>query len=316
MKKALLLLVLLLAATAGTLYAFPATLLATAQFVESSRAGLDERSLQVNSLDIRYYEGGPDKAQTVLLVHGFGADKSNWLRFARFLTDRYHVIAVDLPGFGDSSRPQNISYDVGTQAERLADFMGELGIGRFHVVGNSMGGHIAALLAARNPNEVLSAGLFDNAGVMAPRQSELFQRLLNGKDNPLVLRSVDEFPALLDFVFVQKPPMPSRLLDYLAERSLERSAFNSMVFQQLRERYIPLEPELPKITAPTLLLWGDRDRVLDVTSIDVMKPLLKRPSVAILRDCGHAPMIERPEETARLYLDFLQRSAAPITAAN
>lgn len=315
MKKALLALLLAIAVTAGVLYAFPSTLLATAQYVESARARLSTNSLQVDDLDIIYYEGGPDKAQTILLIHGFGADKSNWPRFARFLTKDYHVIAVDLPGFGDSSKPANISYDVGTQAERLADFMREQGIGRFHVVGNSMGGHIAALLAARHPQEVLSVGLFDNAGVIAPHPSELFERLKNG-ENPLVLRSVDDFPALLDFVFVQKPPLPSRLQDYLAERSLERSAFNGMVFQQLRERYIPLEPELPKITAPTLLLWGDRDRVLDVSSIDVMKPLLKKPSVAILRDCGHVPMIERPEETARLYLDFLQRNHTPVTASN
>lgn len=315
MKKALLALLLAIAVAAGVLYAFPSTLLATAQYVESARARLSTNSLQVDDLDITYYEGGPDKAQTILLIHGFGADKSNWPRFARFLTKDYHVIAVDLPGFGDSSKPANISYDVGTQAERLADFMREQGIGRFHVVGNSMGGHIAALLAARHPQEVLSVGLFDNAGVMAPHPSELFERLKSG-ENPLVLRSVDDFPALLDFVFVQKPPLPSRLQDYLAERSLERSAFNAMVFQQLRERYIPLEPELPKITAPTLLLWGDRDRVLDVSSIDVMKPLLKKPSVAILRDCGHVPMIERPEETARLYLDFLQRNHAPVTASN
>ncbi|MBD9631261.1 alpha/beta fold hydrolase [Pseudomonas sp. PDM19] len=315
MKKALLALLLAIAVTAGVLYAFPSTLLATAQYVESARARLSTNSLQVDDLDITYYEGGPDKAQTILLIHGFGADKSNWPRFARFLTKDYHVIAVDLPGFGDSSKPANISYDVGTQAERLADFMREQGIGRFHVVGNSMGGHIAALLAARHPQEVLSVGLFDNAGVIAPHPSELFERLKNG-ENPLVLRSVDDFPALLDFVFVQKPPLPSRLQDYLAERSLERSAFNGMVFQQLRERYIPLEPELPKITAPTLLLWGDRDRVLDVSSIDVMKPLLKKPSVAILRDCGHVPMIERSEETARLYLDFLQRNHTPVTASN
>lgn len=315
MKKALLALLLLIAVAAGVLYAFPSTLLATAQYVESARARLSTNSLQVDNLDIAYYEGGPEKAQTILLIHGFGADKSNWPRFARFLTQDYHVIAVDLPGFGDSSKPANISYDVGTQAERLADFMREQGIGRFHVVGNSMGGHIAALLAARHPQEVLSVGLFDNAGVTAPHPSELFERLLKG-DNPLVLRSVDDFPALLDFVFVQPPPLPGRLRDYLAERSLQRSALNGMVFQQLRERYIPLEPELPKITAPTLLLWGDRDRVLDVSSIDVMKPLLKKSSVAILRDCGHVPMIERPEETARLYLDFLKQSHGPVTAAN
>ncbi len=134
MKKALLALLLLIAVAAGILYAFPSTLLATAQYVESARARLSTNSLQVDNLDIAYYEGGPEKAQTILLIHGFGADKSNWPRFARFLTQDYHVIAVDLPGFGDSSKPANISYDVGTQAERLADFMREQGIRPFHVV--------------------------------------------------------------------------------------------------------------------------------------------------------------------------------------
>ena len=89
----------------------------------------------------------------------------------------------------------------------------------------------------------------------------------------------------------------------------------NQIFSQLRDRYIPLEPELPKITAPTLLLWGDRDRVLDVSSIDVMKPLLKHPSVVILQDCGHVPMIERPEESARDYLAFLDQAKAERSAA-
>ena len=67
-----------------------------------------------------------------------------------------------------------------------------------------------------------------------------------------------------------------------------------------------LEPELPKITAPTLLLWGKQDRVLDVSSIEVMKPLLQKPSVAIMNEVGHAPMLERPEQSALLYRQFLQ----------
>ncbi|MBO3277086.1 alpha/beta fold hydrolase [Pseudomonas schmalbachii] len=304
MKKAFLGLILILAATAGVFYLSPATLLAASQLVDSTRAGLSERSLQVGDLDIRYYEGGPAKAQTVLLVHGFGADKNNWPRFARYLTERYHVIAVDLPGFGESSRPDNISYDVGSQAERLFDFTRALGIGRLHLVGNSMGGQIVAVFAARHPQQVLSLALFDNAGVQAPRQSELLRRLEQG-DNPLLLSKAEELPKLLDFVFVQPPEMPERLQRYLGERAVERSAFNRKIFVQLLERYIPLEPELPKITAPTLLLWGEQDRLLDVSSVDVMKPLLRQPSVVIMQNCGHVPMIERPEETARHYLAFL-----------
>lgn len=314
MKKVLLALVLLLAAGAGVLYAFPSTLLASAQFVERTRAGLDEQSVRVDGLDIRYYEGGPRETETVLLVHGFGADKDNWPRFARYLTSRYHVLIPDLPGFGESSQPQAISYDVGTQAERLVDFAKALGIGRLHLVGNSMGGQIVALMAARHPDMAFSVGLFDNAGIMAPQQSELFRRVLGGKSNPLVLSRPEDFSGLMDFVFYQRPPMPERLQLYLGERGVQRSQLNAYIFGQLRERYIPLEPELPKITAPTLLLWGDRDRVLDVSSIEVMKPLLRHPSVAILRDCGHVPMIERPEETAGHYLDFLEQAKAQRTA--
>ena len=81
--------------------------------------------------------------------------------------------------------------------------------------------------------------------------------------------------------------------------------FNQKIFSQLRERYIPLEPELAKIQVPTLLLWGDQDQILDVSSIKVMQPLLKQPSVVIMQACGHLPMIERPEETAEHYQTFL-----------
>ncbi|MDF5864931.1 alpha/beta fold hydrolase [Pseudomonas aeruginosa] len=65
--------------------------------------------MQVDNLEIAYLEGGSEKNPTLLLIHGFGADKDNWLRFARPLTERYHVVALDLPGFGDSSKPQQAS---------------------------------------------------------------------------------------------------------------------------------------------------------------------------------------------------------------
>ncbi|MCY1561642.1 Lipase 3 [compost metagenome] len=104
--------------------------------------------------------------------------------------------------------------------------------------------------------------------------------------------------------------MPERLQQALAQRSIADSAHNERVFAQLVSRYIPLEPLLPKIQAPTLLLWGAQDRILHVSSIEVMQPLLQRPSVVIMQDCGHAPMLERPEETAEHYQAFLDRVAA------
>lgn len=307
MKKLLIAVVMLLAAAATTLYFSPAALTACVLLVERQLAGLSERQVALGDLSIHYYEGGPARGETILMIHGFSANKDNWLRFARHFTQRYHVIALDLPGFGDSDRPVG-SYDVGTQAERLESFIKTLELGKVHLVGNSMGGHIAGLFAARYPNQVRSLALFDSGGVKAPKTSELFRLIESGQPNPLVVRNAKDFERMLAFVFVEPPPLPASVKAYLAEKSLASQTHYDEVFRQLRERYIPLEPELPRIEAPTLLLWGDLDRVLDVSSIEVMKPLLKKPSVVIMQNCGHAPMIERPEETARHYQAFLDAS--------
>lgn len=304
MRKLLICLALILAAGATTLYLSPAALLASVQFTERQLAGLDSRQVQVGEFNVHYYEGGPQGAETILMIHGFGADKDNWLRFSRPLTARYHVVALDLPGFGDSSKPE-ASYDVGTQVERLNAFAKAIGLHKLHLIGNSMGGHIAALYAARHPEEVLSVALLNNAGVNAPQASELFKRLDRGDANPLLVRNADDFSNMLDLLFVEKPPLPGSLKQYLAERAMASHDFNQKIFNQLRERYIPLETELAKIQVPTLLLWGDQDQILDVSSIKVMQPLLKQPTVVIMQACGHLPMIERPEETAEHYQTFL-----------
>ena len=304
MKKLILGIVLVLACAAGALYFSPSLLIASVQFAERQLAGLSARTATVDGLTLHYYEGGPADGDTLVMIHGFGANRDNWLRMARHFTERYRVIALDLPGFGESSKP-DASYDVASQTERLHAFVTALNIEKPHLIGNSMGGHIAALYAARYPDQVSSIALLDNAGITSPRMSEMFQMIERGQPNPLVVRKAEDFGTLMDFVFVNPPPLPDSLKRHFAEQSMANQAIYDKIFSQLRERYVPLEPELPKIQVPTLLLWGEQDRVLDVSSIEVMKPLLKQPSVVIMPDCGHAPMIERPEETARHYQAFL-----------
>ncbi|MEH6482520.1 MULTISPECIES: alpha/beta fold hydrolase [Pseudomonas] len=304
MKKLVAALLLLVAATAGVLYVFPATMLWSVQWVGERVAGVSSRQIEVADLSIHYYEGGPAGAETLLLVHGFGGDKSNWLKFVGHFTGKYHVIALDLPGFGDSSKPQ-LSFDVGTQAERLLTFTDALNLPPVNLVGNSMGGHISALYAARYPQRVKSLALFDNAGITAPVDSVLFKRLKSGQSNPLLIQSRSDFKQMLNLVFVNVPPMPERLNNYLADRAIASYPRNNKIFEQLQTRYIALEPELGKIQVPTLLLWGDQDQILDISSMAVMQPLLAKPSTAVINNCGHVPMLECPDETAQQYQQFL-----------
>lgn len=304
MKKLLSILVVLFVAAAAGLYFSPTALLATSQFAERTLAGLSSRQVQVGEFTLRYYEGGPADGETILMLHGFGGNRDTWLRFSRPLTEHYHVIALDLPGFGESSKP-DASYDVASQVERLHALIQALQIRKLHLIGNSMGGHIAALYSARHGDGVLSLALLNTAGVTSPIKSEMFQRVQRGEPNPLVVRQPKDFDVLMQFVFATPPDMPGPLKRHFAEQSMANRAHYDQIFTQLRERYVPLEPELAKIQVPTLLLWGDQDRVLDVSSIEVMTPLLKKPRVVIMKDCGHVPMLERPAETAQHYQDFL-----------
>jgi len=305
MKKKVLVVLGIVAAFLIVLYvALPALLVKWAIKSERKAAGLQQKSIRVRDHDIVYIEGG--KGEPILMVHGFGANKDNWTRFAKFVTPTYHVTALDLPGFGDSTCLENASYKIADQARRVDEFAGSVGVKKFHIVGNSMGGYIAARYTIMFPDKVLTLGLFDAGGVMSPVPSEMAKKLAKGEPNPLILGSVEEFDRLLKFVFFKPPEIPGFAKKLLVDEAIRHKTSNERVFKQISAEFVALEPDLPKIKARTLVLWGDRDRVLDVSCVQVFEKGLPNCTTVTMKDCGHLPMIERPREAAEHYLAFLK----------
>lgn len=284
---------------------FPGAILNAAMYVEQSLARVEEKEVQVGDHQMRYLIGGPGDAPVLLLLHGFGGDKTNWMRMARPLTEKYRIVVPDLPGFGESTRLPNASYDLVSQAERIDAFTRALGLPAHHVAGNSMGGNLAGAYAVRFADRVLSVAFIANAGIKSPKESELSVRLSH-QENPLLPKTADEFEKMMDLIFVERPWAPAPVMRYFAEQSLKNRDFNNKVWRDIMiEKPYAVQTELEQISQPTLILWGDRDRLLDVSSIEVMKPALPFARVVVMKDCGHIPMLERPEETARHYLSFL-----------
>lgn len=154
--------------------------------------GLEVRTADVDGLEMAYYDGGPRNAPAIVMLHGFSADKDLWVRFADPLTEDYRVIIPDLAGHGQTPFVAGADYSAPAQAARVLALLDRLGIERSHLIGNSMGGFVAATLALQHPGRVRSLGLSDAAGVTAPEPSVGDHLRARGR-NPFLLEDRSQF---------------------------------------------------------------------------------------------------------------------------
>ncbi|ARU55132.1 alpha/beta fold superfamily hydrolase [Oleiphilus messinensis] len=281
-------------------------LFAGAMAFERGKAGLSAKTIKVEGMDIAYLDNAIADEEVVLLIHGFGAIKENWLRFAASVDGGHRVIALDLPGHGESVKSLDMNYAIDEQAQRVVAFLDALAIPRAHLVGNSMGGAISALISARYPDRVQTLTLIDPAGIYdypAPLANYLEQGT-----NPLIVKSVDDFEFLLDFAMEQPPLIPWPVSKVVAERSIERKAIHAKVFSDLRKTpSFDFKQEIAQIQLPCLILWGSQDRVIDVKNGHVFKSLIPNSTLINYDEVGHAPMIEVPGQVAADVATFMQQ---------
>ena len=221
---------------------------------------------------------------------------------ARFLTPHYRVIVPDHIGFGESAHPQDADYSSAAQVGRLRALAQTLGIQSLHLGGSSMGGQIALTYAALYPAEVKSLWLLDPAGVWTAPESELRKMVRETGRNPLMARSEDEFARIFAFAMSDPPFIPRPMLDVMAQERIRNFALEERIFQQLAADSV--EDRVTGMLTPTLIVWGDRDRAINVESASVLHKLLPRSQVISMPGIGHLPMIERPQQSAEDYLRF------------
>lgn len=254
-----------------------------------------------------YLEAG--HGPTLVLVHGFTGAKEHWLPLMRALGKDFRVIAPDLPGWNDSERQRDADYGVASQAERLSAFVQALGPDAPLLVGHSMGGHIAGLLAATHPSQVRRLVLMSSAGV--PFKANAFAAAVEAGVNPMQVRSRAQLHQQMALVFSDPPLLPWPADLALARQRAANADFESAVLRDISssaQRYA-LASRLHEVTMPVLLLWCRQDRVIDVTAIDTFAAGLSDSRSTILDRCGHMPMMERPDDVAAALRRFFARTA-------
>ena len=307
-KPVLWALALVIVAPFGLAALFPADTARLAIDYERSRAGLTADTLSIDGEPWPFLAGGPETGETLLLLHGFGGNKDNWVRLAGELTGSYRVVIPDLPGFGDTSRHWDGDYSMLRQAERVQRFVDALGLGRVHVAGHSMGGYIAGILAHRQQERVATLALVTNAGVASPVESDV-ARMVAAGDNPLLPRTREEYDRLLEVAAFEPPFIPWPVRTYLADQAIAQADFREYLFDYLRRDAGELGSRLAELEMPLFVLWGRHDRLIDVSTVEVIRALVPDAETVVMENTGHLPIIEAPAEAAAHYRAFLERHA-------
>lgn len=258
---------------------------------------------------IHYVQTGTGR--TVLLVHGIAASIVDWHLNIPALAEHFTVIAVDLPGYGESDIPSN-RLSIRDAAPFLDAFLGNLGLDRVSLVGNSMGGLICGHYAMARPERVDRLLMVDPAGLA--REVSIHFRLLSLpflgewalRPNP----NAGRMAARGLFADPARAPEP-----WLQDKILDRGpASRTYLLQSLRSgtnilgirRQVVMLDGLRSLAIPTMVMWGAHDHVVPLRHLDLVKTHLPNARTHVFPNAGHVPMLECPDEFNRLAIEFLR----------
>ena len=299
--------VLLVVATGlGVVWFTPALFVPTVTRLARLAMGIDAREVMVEGRPWGYLEAGPADAAPVLLLHGFGTSREAMMSLMPWLSETHRCLAPDLPGFGRHPYHAGSVHDADFYVRQIVGFADALGLRQFDVVGTSMGGALATHLAVQHPERVRRLVLLAPAGVRPPVLNEFMQQVEQGA-NPLDIASEADFERVLGYVFEVRPPVPWQFRRFMTAEAVRRRPETLQIVEAIRPFLLDgVREELSRVQAPTLVVWGDRDRVTDRSMMPVFTAGIPRATGALIRGAGHVVFSDAPEETRRTMVPFLQ----------
>ena len=279
--------------------------------------------INVEGARLHYQEFGERASPTIVLIHGYTASLLVWKSVSPLLADAgFHVIAVDLVGFGYSEKPRWFDYSIQSQARMVSRFMNRLGIGRATLVGSSYGGAVAMTLCLDYPEFVEKLVLIDTVC-----NDEV-------KNHPILrlaaIRGVGEVitPFLVDSRAMMRFRMrgtlsPSNHHLITSERVSNvlrpltaADAHHSVLATSRNWSANRIEQDAHMINQPTLIIWGEKDKIIGIHNGYNLHDSILHSRFVILKNCGHVPAEEKSELVSELVTEFCRDKKGRIDAKN
>ncbi|MFY9488089.1 MAG: alpha/beta fold hydrolase [Solirubrobacterales bacterium] len=267
------------------------------------------KQIELEGRRLNFLQLGDPGSPTVILIHGLSGAWQNWLENVQALASEFHVIAPDLPGFGESELPLE-PVSIHGYARTIIALMDALGIEKASLVGNSMGGQTAAQVALDEPHRVEKLILVSPVGYSTSTAPSAITR----GAAPLALimsrvgarsESIAKRPGLRKAFLMSVAAHPEKLRPEIVYELIGGTGKVGFVAAVQAIFAHDLREQLGGITAPTLIIWGQKDRLITSRDAHRFADKIAGSIKLIVRDTGHLTMVERPDwfnETAR---DFI-----------
>lgn len=271
---------------------------------------IESLTAEIDGQQIHYLRAG--HGPPLLLLHGLLGGSFCWRRNLEALSREHTVLAVDLPGHGESAAPSHLDCSMAAQASRVSQLLEQLKLEKVDVVGCSWGGAVAMLLAAQS-------GKVRSMVLAAPVNpwSNLGKRRIRLATKPLgeaLLRitwpvSRHLYRIALGRMYGDPSRIPAGTVEGYASRVVRPGRVDN-ILNTLRcwENDVnALRAAIPRIKPRSLLIWGTHDGAVDVRSAEALQRALPQSELVFMNGVGHLPFEETPDEFNRLVLDFIER---------
>jgi pimeloyl-ACP methyl ester carboxylesterase len=265
------------------------------------------RFAEIDGVRIHYQEKGV--GTPLVLLHGFTSSTYSWKDVFDPLSRTFRVVAVDLKGFGFSGKPDG-DYTRRAQAQLVIHLLDNLKIDKAWLVGNSMGGEVALNVALINPQHVAGLILIDTAGVevrgggsLAPAYVRIpfVGRVLSA----LALTSDKLVREGLEKSFFDDAKVTAERVAYYHRPLKTRGGQLAALRARTQADQFPVEQDLGRVTARTLIIWGAEDALIPLAAGRTMNSLIKNSKLVIIEKCGHVPQEEMPERVLEEAVNFI-----------
>lgn len=250
----------------------------------------------INNININYVDKG--EGDLVVLLHGWGSNIKLFANLIDLLSAKYRVLAMDMPGFGESEEPPS-AWCVDDYASFVIDFIKDYAPEKVVLLGHSFGGRVIIKLNSRNdlPFEIAKVILVDSAGILPPKTNKKSWKTRKYKIGKAILSTKIAQKIAPDALENFRKKMGSA--DYAAASPLMRQVLVKTVNEDL-------EPLLPNIKCPTLLVWGVNDTATPLSDGEKMEKLIPDAGLVKLENAGHYSFLEQQYTFNRVMCSFMK----------